>query len=71
MNQPKTVAYVVRLVSLSPTSERLRTSFLADPFQLYNEVAREDIIDVQRTWMKGIEAEANLTWKEKPSEVVD
>lgn len=72
MNQPKTVAYVVRLTNLNPSSERLRTSFLADPFQLYNEVAREDIFELQRAWMKGIETEAKLTWKEKPSqEVVD
>ncbi|HEX7379709.1 MAG TPA: hypothetical protein VF278_21475 [Pirellulales bacterium] len=72
MNQPKTVAYVVRLTNLNPSSERLRTSFLADPFQLYNEVAREDFFELQRAWMKGIETEAKLTWKEKPSqEVVD
>ncbi|MGH7140048.1 MAG: hypothetical protein ACREHD_30275, partial [Pirellulales bacterium] len=68
MNRPQTIAYVVRLVSLEPSPERLRNSFLADPFALYNEAARDDIVQVQRAWMKGIEAEAKLTWKEKITE---
>lgn len=64
MNEPQTIAYVVRLESLDPTDERLRNSFLADPFQLYNDVARDDIAEFQRAWLKGIETEAKLTWKD-------
>ncbi|HVX13593.1 MAG TPA: hypothetical protein VHC22_20585 [Pirellulales bacterium] len=64
MNAPQTIAYVVRLDSLDPTDERLRTTFLADPFPLYNEVARDDIAEFHRAWLKGIENEAKLTWKE-------
>ena len=68
MNEPQTTAYVVRLISLDPPGERLRTAFLADPFGLYNEVAQEDMSEVQRAWIKGIEAEARLTWKETEAE---
>jgi hypothetical protein len=64
MNEPQTTAYVVRLVSLEPTPERLRNTFMADDYSLYDEVARDDIVEVQRAWMKGIEAEAKLTWKD-------
>lgn len=64
MNEPQTVAYVVRVVSLEPSREVLRVGFLADPYQLYNEVAVEDQIEVRDAWMKGIEAEAHLTWKD-------
>ena len=63
LNAPQTVAYVVRLVSLDPSRERLRPAFLSDPFALYNEVAMEDMAEVQRAWMRGLESEARLTWK--------
>jgi len=64
MNQPQTAAYVVRVVSVEPAREVLRAGFLADPFPLYNEVAQEDQAEVQRAWIKGIEAEAHLAWKD-------
>ncbi|HWB07883.1 MAG TPA: SurA N-terminal domain-containing protein [Pirellulales bacterium] len=63
MNAPQTIAYVVRLMSLEPSRERLRPAFLSDSFALYNEVAREDMGEVLLAWIKGLEAEAQLTWK--------
>ncbi|HQU41774.1 MAG TPA: SurA N-terminal domain-containing protein [Pirellulales bacterium] len=64
MNEPQTAAYVVRVVSVEPSREVLRAGFLADPYPLYNEVAQEDQAEVQRAWIKGIEAEAHLAWKD-------
>jgi hypothetical protein len=63
MNAPQTIAYVVRVASLEPSRERLRPAFMSDPFALYNEVAREDMEEVQQAWIKGLEAEAKLTFK--------
>jgi hypothetical protein len=68
MNQPQTVAYVVRVVHLDPPRELLRNGFLADPFALYNEVAQDDMAEVAQAWLKGIEAESNLTWKDSEAE---
>lgn len=64
LNEPQSVVYVVRVVSLEPSREVLRAGFLADPYQLYSEVAVDDQIEVRDAWMKGIEAEAQLTWKD-------
>jgi hypothetical protein len=63
MNAPQTIAYVVRLETLDPSRERLRPAFMSDPFPLYNEAARDDMIEAQQAWIKGLESEARLTWK--------
>jgi hypothetical protein len=67
MNAPQTIAYVVRLVALDPSRERLRPSFMADSFAQYSEAARDDMVDAQQAWIKGLEAEARLTWKNPES----
>lgn len=61
MNKPQTIAYVVRVDHLEPSREVLRVGFMAEPFPF--EVAREDIQNVRQAWIKGMEDEARLTWK--------
>jgi hypothetical protein len=63
MNKPQTIAYVVRVDSLEPSREVLRVGFMAEPFPF--ELAREDMQNVRQAWIKGIEDEARLTWKER------
>lgn len=62
LNQPKTVAYLIRVTSLQPPRELLRSRFLASPFSLYAEAGTDDRRQIIESWRKGVEAEANLTW---------
>lgn len=61
-NQPQTIEYVVRVVSLEPSPDVLRAKFAAEPYSSYAIVARTDGIQFQEAWLKGIETEAELKW---------
>lgn len=68
MNQPQTICYVIRVVSLEPSREVLRTTFMADSYSSYAAASMEDRREVLNAWIKGIENEAHLTWKRPPDE---
>ncbi len=68
MNQPKTVAYVIRVTSLQPPRELLRSAFMASPFMLYAEAGNEHRQQIVEAWRKGVEAEADLTWVKTENE---
>lgn len=68
MNQPKTVAYVIRVTSLQPPRELLRSAFMASPYMLYAEAGAEHRQQIIESWRKGIEAEAHLTWVKTENE---
>jgi hypothetical protein len=68
MNQPQTVCYVVRVVTLEPSREVLRSTFMVDAYNTYESASIEDRREVVTTWIKGIENEAHLTWKRPVNE---
>jgi hypothetical protein len=71
MNQPQTICYVIRLDSLNPSREVLRNLFMIDAYSMYESAASEDRNDTIRAWVKGIETEAHLEWKQRPDEPGD
>lgn len=62
-NEPKTVAYVVRMVDATPEAKELQSLFLssADAQQL-QVVASLDKGDAFREWIKSLEAKVGLQW---------
>ena len=62
-NEPKTVAYIVRMVDATPEAKELQSLFLssADPQQL-QVVASLDRGDAFREWIKSLEATVGLQW---------
>ena len=63
MNQPKTVAYVVRVDKYAPTPAVLWELFLVDDFGKYADVAAADRQEVRSAWMDKIRASAGLKWE--------
>ena len=64
-NEPKTVCYAIRLVSLEPDDARLKDLFLAsatDPRRLAT-VAEDDTRAVYERWMKSIQERYDVSWK--------
>lgn len=68
MNQPQTVAYVIRVTSLQPPRELLRSRFMAAPFTLYAEAGADHRRQIVESWRKGVDEEAHLTWVKKAGE---
>lgn len=68
MNQPQTICYVIRVVSLEPSREVLRNLFMVDAYTTYESASVEDRREVVNAWIKGIENEAHLSWKRPPNE---
>jgi hypothetical protein len=66
MNEPQSICYVVRVVSLEPSREVLRNLFMVDAFSTYEAAAFDDRRGAYEAWIKGIEHEANLEWKKPP-----
>lgn len=68
MNQPQTICYVMRVVTLEPSREVLRNTFMVDAYSGYAAASLEDRQEAMNAWIKGIENEAHLTWKRPPDE---
>ena len=67
-NEPKTVCYAIRLVSLEPDDAQLKDLFLAssqDPRRLAT-VADDDTRSVYDGWMKSILERHAVSWKREP-----
>ena len=67
VNQPKTVVYVVRVQSESPSEEALREQFLqtGNSSEL-QQIAFFDKMDVRRDWIESIRRELNVKWERQP-----
>lgn len=71
-NQPQTIDYVVRVVSLEPSPDVLRAKFAAEPYSSYAVVAGIDGYPQFRdAWLKGIETEAGLKWHQPRAALED
>ena len=68
MNQPETVAYVVRLERLERSEESLWTSFELTPPGEYVNLANEEVNQVVRAWIEQIKADAGLKWEIPPDQ---
>jgi len=66
MNEPQTLCYVVRVVSLEPSREVLRNLFISDPYSQYESASFDDQRGAYDAWIKGIEREAHLEWIQPP-----
>ena len=66
MNEPQTICYVVRVVSLEPSREVLRNLFISDAYSTYAAASLDDRRATFDAWIKGIEREAHLEWKQPP-----
>lgn len=67
-NEPRTVCYVVRLVSYSPTEDELRQRF-ADPTsdqRRIDAVLQQGESRAFRAWLEDVEKRAGLEWKQPP-----
>ena len=62
LNAPQTVAYVVRLIELSPSNEVLWPQFEVDDFRTYAAIGREDQQQIVRAWMQEIKTSAGFEW---------
>ena len=67
-NEPQTVCYCIRLVSLEPSSEELRESFLAsrNDRQRLAMVAQRQASETFRALILGMEQRYHLDWKRQP-----
>jgi len=63
MNQPQTIACVVRLVETTPPETVLWKMFLVDPYSRYAAIAAADQGRIYRAWHEGIARRAGLIWK--------
>ena len=65
-NEPKTVCYVIRLVSFTPDETALRESFVKgrDDQRAIAMVAQEQLFKTYRGWMTGLEERYKLQFKE-------
>ena len=60
LNDPKTVAYVVRLTELSPSHEVLWKQFEVDDFSKYAPAAEDDRRQITRAWLGEIKKSAGF-----------
>jgi hypothetical protein len=60
MNQPETVAYVVRLVEYSPSDSDLWADFESYPFRFYARVGVTEQQKLSDDWLKEIKTDANF-----------
>jgi hypothetical protein len=67
VNHPKSVVYVVRLVSESPSDEILREHFLqtGNSTEL-RQIAFLDKMEIRRNWFDELRREMNLKWERDP-----
>ncbi len=62
MNQPQTVAYIIRLTSLEPSREVQRAEFISERLPFYMRTATADQQELIDAWRKGIGRAARLVW---------
>jgi hypothetical protein len=68
VNQPRTVAYVVRIASEFPSEEILREQFLqTGGTRELQQIAFLDRMDVHRSWFEALRREMNVKWERTPN----
>jgi len=67
-NEPRTVCYCIRLVSLEPAASELRERFIAgrSDQQRIAMVAQGEFSEVFGRWIEGLEEHYKLTWARQP-----
>ena len=67
-NEPQTVCYVIKLVSLEPAEDKLRDRFVAErnDQRRLAMVAQREFSDAMDTWVEGLESRYALSWKREP-----
>jgi hypothetical protein len=67
-NEPQTVCYCVRMVSLQPPVTELRDRFLAkrDDQAALAMAAQLELSEAFSTWIDGLEKRLTLEWKRQP-----
>lgn len=69
MNQPQTVAYVIRMVELAPPEQVLVKSFEeSDSIYRWISMAMEDQHQIDQAWKEEIKTAAGFKWERKPTE---
>jgi len=66
LNQPKTVAYVIRLDELRRSDESLWVVFELTPPAEYADVAADELQQTYRDWLDEIKSSAGLKWERPP-----
>ena len=67
-NEPRTVCYCIRLISLDPPAAELRDRFLevrSDP-QRSGMVAQQEFSESFGRWIEGLEKQYGLAWNRQP-----
>ena len=62
MNQPKTIAYVVRLTETTPNESVLWSMFKADDYSKYFSLAMADTQKMNEQWREELQKAAGLKW---------
>ncbi|HEX4132946.1 MAG TPA: hypothetical protein VHZ24_23135 [Pirellulales bacterium] len=73
MNNPETVAYIVRLTSLEPAESVLRDTFFADKGGTPQQVSQASRLDQRKivdAWREKFIADARLVWVQPPNDDV-
>ncbi len=69
VNQPQTIAYVVRVTTSEPPLQVLRDLFLADKMNFgYMSIAREEDATVLQAWTDQCNRAAKLVWARPPAD---
>jgi hypothetical protein len=66
MNQPESIAYVIRVSSEDTPEELLRDQFFAANQDMYLQIGQSDVQEVYLTWRKNLLADAGVHW-ERPA----
>lgn len=61
-NQPRTVAYLVRVLEFQPPMEQLFERFMRDTRGSYMDVVQFDLAAMYQRWIQNLEKEAGLKW---------
>lgn len=65
-NNPKTVCYVIRAVTVSPPRAQLYQTFLVDPFPMYMQYGTADAERLARGSVQSLLAQSGLKWIREP-----
>ena len=67
MNQPETVAYIIRVTGSSPSDDVLRERFQSTPIAEYRLAGMpERVLEAREAWLKQIQDEVGFKWINKP-----
>ncbi|MGA0040179.1 MAG: hypothetical protein ACO3NZ_10050, partial [Pirellulales bacterium] len=67
-NEPQTVCYCVRLLSLTPPDSELRAQFLErrEDLMPLDQVAQQSYGSIFERWIEGLEDRYDLRWERQP-----